>query len=282
MTNAKAFQVNQSTARLIHGDAPNALIEHIDIDTATLVYMDPPFMTGKTHKTSGGEIAFEDPNIGLDEFSDSVAGVAHFSREFCKSNGSIVVHIDPKTSHYVKVALDRRMGTESFASEIIWRYRRWPTKTKNFQRMHDVLLRYVVDPSAEPTWNQLYDALAPSTVKAFGNAKQLAVCGKDGKRKRSRITAKASPGAPMSDVWDIPIIAPMAKERNGYPTQKPEALLERLILATTNPGDTVLDPYCGSGTTLAVAVKHGRNAIGIDRSAEAIRVATERMQALNG
>jgi site-specific DNA-methyltransferase (adenine-specific) len=81
----------------------------------------------------------------------------------------------------------------------------------------------------------------------------------------------------MGDVWDIGIIAPVAKERTGYPTQKPEALLERLILALTNDGDAVLDPYCGSGTTLAVALRLGRQAIGIDVGEEAIRTCQTRL-----
>lgn len=82
---------------------------------------------------------------------------------------------------------------------------------------------------------------------------------------------------PLGDVWNIPVIAPRSKERTGYPTQKPEALLERIILLTTNPGDTVLDPCCGSGTTLAVAARLGRNAIGIDMGQEAINTTTNRL-----
>ena len=97
---------------------------------------------------------------------------------------------------------------------------------------------------------------------------------------RSNTTAEATPGAPLGDVWEIGIVAPVARERTGYPTQKPQALLERLILSLTDPGDLVLDPYAGSGTTLAVAALNGRRALGIDQSDEAWQVAQPRLAAL--
>ncbi|HEY3592223.1 MAG TPA: site-specific DNA-methyltransferase, partial [Polyangiaceae bacterium] len=164
---------------------------------------------------------------------------------------------------------------------IIWRYRRWPSKTPNFQRVHDVLLRYVRDPSKTPRFVQLFEPLAASTQLTWGTRKQRAVVDESGRRTRSSTMPEASPGAPLGDVWDIGIIAPVARERTGYPTQKPEALLERVISACTLPGDLVLDPYAGSGTTLTVAAKLGRKAIGIDESPVALRVSEERLRALN-
>jgi site-specific DNA-methyltransferase (adenine-specific) len=97
---------------------------------------------------------------------------------------------------------------------------------------------------------------------------------------RSHTTDEPTPGAPLGDVWEIGIVAPVARERTGYPTQKPQALLERLVLALTNPGDLVLDPYAGSGTTLVVAALNGRQALGIDESDEAWQVAEERLAAI--
>jgi site-specific DNA-methyltransferase (adenine-specific) len=96
-------------------------------------------------------------------------------------------------------------------------------------------------------------------------------------RVRSSTVEELSKGAPLSDVWEIGIVGPASDERTGYPTQKPEALLERLILSCTNEGDWVLDPTAGSGTSLAVAHRLGRNAVGIDASAVAVRVAGERL-----
>jgi site-specific DNA-methyltransferase (adenine-specific) len=98
---------------------------------------------------------------------------------------------------------------------------------------------------------------------------------------RSSSTAEASPGTPLGDVWDIGIVAPVAKERTGYPTQKPEALMKRLLEALTEPDDLVIDPYLGSGTTLAVCAQTGRRAVGIDQSRRAIQVARKRLSALD-
>jgi site-specific DNA-methyltransferase (adenine-specific) len=241
----------------------------------TLAYLDPPFRTG--HEQSGPAGSYSDGAIPMPQYVESVVRVAASCMMHMTDRGSVVVHIDPKTSHYVKVGLDKHFGVDRFASEIVWRYRRWPTKTQNFQRIHDVLLRYVKIPG-ESVWNQLYEAPSASTLATWGNRKQRAVV-ENGKRKRSSVTDEPSPGVPMGDVWDIGIVAPVAKERTGYPTQKPEALLERLILATTNPGDLVIDPYCGSGTTLAVAQRLGRLAIGIDRNPQAVAVTRKRLEA---
>lgn len=246
-----------------------------------LAYLDPPFFTQQTWKTADGEVAFEDKWPSLEEYVEAVATAAYWAKFLLIPEGSIVVHVDPETSHHVKVELDEVLGRECFASEIIWRYRRWPTPTKNFQRMHDVLLRYIKDPKVAPRWNQLYEPLSPKTSDQWKGLKQRAVMsdGSKGKaqRVRSSVDREESPGAPLSDVWDLGIIGPASPERTGYPTQKPEALLERLIFSLTNEGDWVLDPMCGSGTTLAVAHRLGRHAVGIDRSEVAVRYARERL-----
>ncbi len=258
--------------------------------TVSLIYLDPPFLTNKVHARvrrtrDNGEVqrssvaAFDDRWDSLPDYLSALGERLVRLRDALADHGSLVVHVDPKTSHYVKVLCDEVFGLESFASEIIWRYRRWPAKTQNFQRVHDVLLRYVKDPTVTPRFNQLYEPLAPSTVATWGTGKQQAVVGKNGRRLRSSTTDSPSPGVPHGDVWDIKIVAPVANERTGYPTQKPEALLERLVEALSCPGDLVLDPYCGSGTSLAVAHRLGRKAIGIDMGDEARDVTLSRLAA---
>jgi len=140
-----------------------------------------------------------------------------------------------------------------------------------------MLFRWVRDPEQDHRWNQLYEPLAPSTLKHWGTRRQLAEVDENGRRLRSTTTNEPSPGVPLGDVWEIPIIAPRARERTGYPTQKPEALLERIITACSVPGDLVLDPYMGSGTTIVVAERLGRRAIGIDSGDEAVRLASMRL-----
>ena len=192
------------------------------------------------------------------------------------------MHVDPKTSHYVRVLGDEIFGAEAFASEIVWRYRRWPSKTPNFQRVHDVLLRWRKDPSATPRWNQAYEPLAASTLATWGTKKQRAVFASDGRRARSSKTDEQTAGVPMGDVWEIGVIAPIARERTGYPSQKPEALLERLVTALSNEGDLVLDPYAGSGTTLFVARRTKRAFLGIDAGPVALRTTLESLRARRG
>jgi site-specific DNA-methyltransferase (adenine-specific) len=146
--------------------------------------------------------------------------------------------------------------------------------------VHDVLLRYRKDPKAAPRWNTLYEPLAPSTLATWGTKKQRAHVESDGRRSRSTSTAEPTKGVPMGDVWDIGVIAPIARERTGYPSQKPEALLERLLRALSSEGDVILDPYAGSGTTLAVAAKLGRVFVGIDASEAALSIAPSRLEGL--
>jgi DNA modification methylase len=252
-----------------------------------LAYLDPPFFTGRIHEAVERGRAKGDARARREAFDDRWDDRAAYLealgtrlalvRELLSPQGCAIIHVDPRTSHYVKVLCDEIFGEECFASEIVWRYRRWPSKTPNFQRVHDVLLRYRRDPSAPPRFHQLYEPLAASTVATWGTKKQRAVFGADGRRERSSTTQAATQGTPMGDVWDIGVIAPVARERTGYPSQKPEALLDRVIRALTAPGDRVLDPYAGSGTTLAVAARLGRRFVGIDRSDVALETIRERL-----
>lgn len=255
-----------------------------------LAYLDPPFLTGREHahverkRSKDGEIvrtlkpAFDDRWESLDDYLAALKPRIAAARELLMPDGCLVLHVDPKTSHYLKVICDQIFGRDCFASEIIWRYRRWPAKTPNFQRMHDVLLRYVKNPRVLPRFQQLYEPLAPSTLATWGTKKQRAVTNASGRRTRSSTTAEATPGAPLGDVWEIGIVAPVAKERTGYPTQKPEALMSRLIESCSLPGDWVLDVYAGSGTTAAAARKLGRAALSIDASEQALEVARRRLK----
>lgn len=298
VTPAVHFACPEGRGVLHRGDNLAALraLARTHAGAATLVYMDPPFLTNRMHdavlrKTRGGgregesERSFERTSVPAfdDRWSDQAAYLEALAprlaaaRDLLAPHGSLVLHVDPKTSHYLKVLADEIFGFDAFASEIVWRYRRWPSKTQNFQRVHDVLLRYRKDPREKPRWNQLYEPLAASTVATWGKTKQRAEFAKDGRRTRSTSTSEPTQGVPMGDVWDIGVIAPISRERTGYPSQKPEALIERLVTGLTNPGDLVIDPYAGSGTTLAVAARLGRRYVGIDQSEVALEIASGRL-----
>lgn len=286
----------EGPARLLRGDNLTALAcltrDPKVCGQVTLAYLDPPFLTGREHfhtKRSKdpreGEgspertWAFDDRFPTLNAYLDVLEPRLRLLRELLAPHGSLVLHVDPKTSHYAKIICDEIFGPDAFASEVIWRYRRWPSKTKNFQRVHDVMLRYVKDPEAEPRFNQLYEPLAASTIATWGTKKQRAVTNESGRRLRSSKTREETPGTPMGDVWEISIVAPVAKERTGYPTQKPEALLGRWIEALSDPGDLILDPYVGSGTTMIAALNRGRRVIGIDLGETAHEVTRARLSA---
>jgi site-specific DNA-methyltransferase (adenine-specific) len=196
-------------------------------------------------------------------------------RRVLKDTGSIYLHCDPTASHYLKLVLDAVFGMSNFRNEIVWRYRRWPAKQKHFQRMHDIIFRYTK--SKDWQWNQLYEELSESSRKQWKGKLRVDIKDQRGKR-HSEILEKESPGVPMSDVWEISQLTAPWKEYLGYPTQKPEALLERIIKASSKEGDIVLDPFCGCGTTISIAEKFKRKWIGIDITHLAISLMRHRLK----
>lgn len=267
-----------SSIRLLHAENRAAMCElYASGERFALAYLDPPFFTGRDFETADGEIAYSDKWASFDHYMRALEERAWEAFKLLTDSGSIVIHVDPTVSHYVKVRCDELFGRTNFASEIVWRYRRWPTPTKNFQAMHDVLLRWGTG-RAEPTWNQLYEPLSESTRDAFKQKKQRADHSKWRSAQRiARTTDELSPGAALSDVWEFSIVAPSGDERTGYPTQKPEKLIERLVLSLTNEGDRVLDPYMGSGTVPAVCHRLSRGCVSIDASEVAHRYSGERL-----
>ncbi len=193
-----------------------------------------------------------------------------------KPTGSIYLHCDPTTSHYLKVMMDQIFGKENFRNEIIWTYRRWPAKSRSYQRMHDILLFYVKDFKKLYVFNTLYQPLADITLKIHKGMKQKAVF-IEGKRL-SKDQEEESIGTPLTDYWYISTIAGHARERLGYPTQKPLELLERIIGVSSNRGDVILDPFCGCGTTLVAAQKLARKWIGIDITHLAVSLMRKRLK----
>ncbi|UZK65972.1 DNA methyltransferase [Sphingomonas sp. M1-B02] len=194
-----------------------------------------------------------------------------------KPSGSLYLHCDPTASHYLKLVLDSVFGAENFQNEIVWSYRRWPTVARRFQRMHDIILLYSKADGSQ-TFNTLLEPPTASSLKRWKGKKQRVTFDVTGKRNPTIEEADVSQGVAMNAVWSIPILAPVSRERLGYPTQKPRALLERIISASSNPGDVVLDPFCGCGTAVDAAQKLGRSWIGIDVTHIAIGMIEDRMR----
>jgi DNA modification methylase len=192
-----------------------------------------------------------------------------------KPTGSIYLHCDHHASHYLKVMMDEIFGASNFLNEIVWHYRKWSNKTYRFQRNHDILLFYSRSGSRDRTFNQQYMERAASTLKRFGTSKIVSGFDESGNRVPSQMAEEESEGVGMDDVWEIGRVAPV---NQLYPTEKPEALLERVLTASSNRGDVVLDPFCGCGTTIAVAERLRRQWVGIDISPTAVNLIKKRVE----
>jgi len=193
-----------------------------------------------------------------------------------KPTGSIFLHCDPVASHYLKILLDALFGPRSFQNELIWSYRRWPTKANHLQRMHDVILFYSIDPD-QAKFHVRYQEPTESSKKRWKGKKQNVTFDLLGHRNPTEELTEESAGVPLNDVWQIPIIAPVSKERLGYPTQKPLSLLKQIIDVASDPGDLVLDPFCGCGTAVDAADELKRQWIGIDIAHYAVTLIEERL-----
>ncbi len=198
-----------------------------------------------------------------------------------KKTGSFYLHCDPTCSHYLKLVLDAVFCAKGgdFRNEVIWCYRRYTASGKKFQRIHDVIFFY--SKSENTTFNDIRIPYTDKGGKQDSHYKQ----DNEGKwfrwqKRKNKEPYKVylSDGVRLGDWWEIQHINASAKERLGYPTQKPEALLERIIKASSNEGDTVLDAYCGCGTTIAVAQRLKRNWIGIDITYQSISLIIKRLE----
>ena len=193
-------------------------------------------------------------------------------RRLLKPTGSIYLHCDPTMSHYLKLVMDAIFGRAQFRNEIVWCYRKWSVRARQFARNHDVILFY--SGSRDSTFNAQYVSVSDLTMKRWGGRQQQAIL-VDGVRQAGTTDEKAQ--SPCPDWWEISVINPNAKERVGYPTQKPLKLLERVIAASSNAGDVVLDPFCGCATACIAAELQGRLWTGIDISPKASDLVKRRM-----
>ena len=191
-----------------------------------------------------------------------------------KPTASIYLHCDPTMSHYLKLVMDAVFGPKAFRNEVIWHYRKWSTGKYAFQKNHDVLFFYGKSKDDSHTFNQLYMPRAASTLKRFGTGKIVSGHDKDGKRIPST-TEGESTGVRQDDVWPIKRVAPV---KQIYLTQKPIALLDMIVTASSNPGDTILDPFCGCATACIAAERLQREWIGIDISKKAAELVQTRMR----
>jgi len=265
--------------KLIFGDNLSHLNSIAD-GSVQLVYIDPPFNTGRTQARgststkrieTGGRVGFKGQHYEIiretvlsydDEFADYWSFLEPRLEEAWRvlhETGTLYLHLDYREAHYAKVLLDSLFGRDCFLNEIIWAYdyggkakNRWPSK-------HDTILVYVKNPNTYFFDNESVDRepyMAPGLVTP----------------------EKVARGKLPTDVWWHTIVSPTGKEKTGYPTQKPEGILRRVIQASSRENDLVLDFFAGSGTTGAVAAALGRRFILIDQNQESIDVISKRLK----
>jgi len=260
---------------LYYGDNLEVIHKYIPDDSIDLIYIDPPFFSSKAYEIIYGDT--KEKRMFEDRWKGDVYHYVNWMeprlaqmQRVLKSTGTIYVHLDWHAVHYIKVALDRMFGYDNFLNEVIWHYRRWSGAAKRFQKMHDTILFYAKD-TGKQKFNVLYTPYTPKSL-ARKQHYHTRIKGDD-----IYVTSISPKGVRENDVWIIPIINSQARERLGYPTQKPEALLKRIIEASSDPGDIVADFFCGCGTTLAVAQLLGRKWIGCDVSPTALKLVKQRL-----
>ena len=270
---------------MILGDCLNILRE-IEENTADMIYLDPPFFTQEKQKLVSSktdkEYVFNDTWNSMDGYLSYMEERLTQCRRVLKETGSIFVHCDRNASHYLKVLLDKIFGVSNFKSEIIWSYKRWSNSKKGLLNNHQVIFFY--SKTSHFKFNRIYTDYSETTnidqilQERVRNEKGKAVYkyNADG----DIVIGQSKKGVPLSDVWEIPYLNPKAKERVGYPTQKPILLLEQILRLVTDEGDFVIDPFVGSGTTVVAAKMMQRKYLGIDILPAAVDLAKQRLESL--
>lgn len=274
---------------VVAGSARGAVLEADNLDvlralpdgTVDLVYADPPFATGRSRRLvsirtgtgdrtrpgfRGREVAYaEVSDLAWDDAQPLEAHLAALAARFHELHrvlapeGSVYVHVDWRTVHHVRLLLDEVFGPERFLNEIVWAYDYGGRAADRWPRKHDTILWY----AKGDRWCFERDAIDRIPYLAPG------LVGPE----------KAARGKLPTDVWWMTIVPPASAERTGYPTQKPVRLLERIVAASSRPGDLVLDPYAGSGTTAVAAARLGRRWLLVDRNSAAVDIARRRLAA---
>src|SRR3990172_3558543 len=258
------------------------ILQSLPSESVALIYIDPPFNTGRAQARMQLKTVRDDENgdrtgfkgqryktvrVGQRAFSDTFASSDDFlafleprlaeAKRLLTPDGSVYFHIDYREVHYCKILLDQIFGRESFLNEIIWAYDYGARTKKKWPPKHDNILWYAKDPE---NYIFNYDEIERIPYMAPG------LVGPE----------KAARGKTPTDTWWLTIVSPTGQEKTGYPTQKPLALLKRIIQASSRPGDTVLDFFAGSGTAGEAAFQLGRKFTLIDNNPDALEVMAKR------
>lgn len=260
-------------------------MKKLENESIDLIYLDPPFFTQKKQKLTskiGIEYFFEDSWHDINEYLEFLKIRFFEMKRILKKDGNIFVHCDKIANHKIRILLEEVFGKDNFRAEIIWSYKRWSNSKKGLLEGHQNI--YHFSKSSEFRFNILYQEYSPSTnIDQILQIRERDKKGKSIYKKNQDgdiVYGSNKKGVPLNDVWQIPFLNPKAKERVGYPTQKPIELLENILKIASKEGDIVLDPFLGSGTTAVTAKLLKRNFIGFDINSNAIGLAQLRLKEL--
>lgn len=247
---------------VLHGDSL-VLATELPQGQADLIYLDPPFFTNKRQRNRTGHHYDDRWPGGLAEYLAFLRKLLEAARPLLSAHGLLALHLDWRASHWGRVELERLFGPEAFVNEVIWAYRTGGGSKRHLRRKHDTIHvfangpKYVFNPSTEKSRLAHHYGFTNVQIRDDG----------DGPYTLSG----------LRDVWEIAALRGNMKEWVGYPTQKPVALMCRLIECFTNPGALVADLCCGSGSTLVAARGLGRRWLGVDSNADAVKLALSRL-----
>jgi site-specific DNA-methyltransferase (adenine-specific) len=259
-----------------HADAGD-LLALLPAATIDLVYLDPPFGTGIARTDRSGTGYADALPSGIDGYVSWLRALLAECHRVLRPSGSLFLHLDWRAAHRARVVLDELFGEDCFRNEIVWHYGLGGGAPRDaFARKHDTILFYARSGSSI-----FHPERGP--VTAAMDAKYAHV-DEQGRRYQNAHGRRyyLQGGKRLDDVWEIPALAPTARERVGWPTQKPLALLDRIVRAVCGPDGCVLDPCCGAGTALVAAARLGLRAVGGDRSMDAVELSAARLTALPG
>lgn len=256
-------------------------LKRISSDNVDMIYVDPPFFTRKKHKLSDKNLkmySFEDNWKTLDEYLFYLKERLMQCKRILKDSGLIFVHCDKNASHYIKILMDELFGYKNFVNEIIWSYKRWSNSRNALLNSHQNI--FIYSKTKNYNFYKKYVDYSPNTNTLQNMQDRVKINGKSAYKRDMEgniVFSHEKKGVLLGDVWSIPFLNPKAKERVGYPTQKPLQLLEQIIEISTKENDVIVDPFCGSGSMLVAAKKNNRRYIGFDINEKAVELALKRL-----
>jgi site-specific DNA-methyltransferase (adenine-specific) len=266
----------------ICADSAVYIPSNIQDNSVQMIYLDPPFFKQtelKSYRSTDQTVySFSDKWNSLDEYLDFIKDIIEKCKKKLTASGLLFLHCDTSASHYLRVLLDRIFGRNNFVNEIIWSYKRWSNSASRLLEAHQNI--YIYANTNRYKFKRIMLDYSPTTnidqilQMRERNAHGVVKYKKDS--NNNTLAADGKQGVPLRDIWEIPFLNPKAKERVGYPTQKPIELMNRIIKISCDDHDLILDPFCGSGTMGISAHINNCHYIGIDISKDAIKICKER------